>query len=190
MNMTHHGSETSPKTLLLAPCLALAMLAAGCSTWKSPGSWFGGEKTDGAESMADSTTATAYYTGEADVKLYPEPRFSSSYIVALPLHQKVYRSKLDRGFAYVQVEGSGQTGWIDNSKLTWRLPKTVTSVPPAAAPEAPEEAPPVEVTAEPPPAPAEESILAPAAAEAQEAPPEKAQPDEPRGADPSLFSPF
>lgn len=199
--MTSDRSGLSPKRILcLGPCIVFGMLAAGCSTWKSPSSWFGGESTGVEESAQAQTKATPYYTGEASMKLYPEPRFSLSYIVELPLHQKVYRSKVERGFAYVEIEGSGKKGWLDNSKLVWRLqaPTKSAAAPTAAA--APveestgdvkaEPAPAAEAKEEPSAAPVEDSILAPAAAEAEEAPPESAEPEDTQNVDPSIFSPF
>jgi hypothetical protein len=57
----------------------------------------------------------------------------------------VYRHRLEKGYAYVNVEGKNLTGWVDNAKLIWRLPRT-TPTPSSADVEPP-------VVAEPPTTP-------------------------------------
>lgn len=65
---------------------------------------------------------TVYYSGVEGLKLYSEPRFSTSVLAELPLHQKVYRYKVERGFANVKVDGTDRVGWVNNAQLIWRLP--------------------------------------------------------------------
>jgi hypothetical protein len=95
-------------------------------------------------------------------------------LAQLPLHQKVYRYKMEKGYAYVKVEGNGVSGWVDNARLIWRLPaqqqKAATKTQEQAVKptqEAPEEkgksptpTPTVE-TPEPEPAPVAEKAAAP-----------------------------
>jgi len=167
---------------------AVAMTA-GCATWNP----------FARESAGEATTSQGrqpYYTAEAGVKLYSEPRLSESYIAELPLHQKVYRTTLERGFAYVEVEGSSQKGWVDNGKLIWRLPAAAHTAPAAggnavqsdtvAKPAAtPEGVPAIQAPAAPAPQVAGE-VPGATKAPADDAVP----PEETDGADPSLFSPF
>src|SRR5262249_32933213 len=68
------------------------------------------------------TAPVMYYVGADQLPVYSEPRSSSSLLTQLPLHQKVYRYKTDRGYAYIKVEGNGVAGWVDNARLIWRLP--------------------------------------------------------------------
>ena len=70
-----------------------------------------------------------YYVGVESLKLYAEPGGSHSIIADLSQHQKVYRYKIEKGYAWV--------------KLTWRLPKTTAADPtdkPEAEPGAPADA--------------------------------------------------
>lgn len=68
-----------------------------------------------------------YYVGVNHLKLYSESNSSSKIITRLPKHQKVLRSRLDKGFAYVTVAGNGLKGWVDNAQLIWKLPARTTT---------------------------------------------------------------
>lgn len=150
----------------------------GCSSGNPLANLFGSESNGRA-----SETGT-FYAASDGLRIYPKPSFSSAPVGKLALHQKVYRSKIDKGFAYVKVAGSGQIGWVENAKLLWRLPssrKTATG---------PVEESPEEAVAEP----AAEPISAEADVEQEPAAATESSPgkpaDEPGGADPSLFNPF
>jgi len=99
---------------------------------------------DSATSKTGSTgTETApetFYVGQEGLKLFPEPRFSKELIATLPLNEKVLRDKLEKGFAHVRVVRTGQTGWVNNAQLNWKLPSSTKPVPAPAAIE--EKAPP------------------------------------------------
>jgi hypothetical protein len=132
-------------------------------------------------------------------------------LTQLPLHQKVYRYKTEKGYAYIKAEGSGVTGWVDNARLIWRLPsqqqKTATKtdkpdVKPAQEAPAVKDTEPTPTTAveaaelaPTPPAvdaPTEPKPISPAPTPtnvppAQSAP---ADPSAPRPINPSIFNPF
>ncbi|MFO7600091.1 MAG: hypothetical protein R6X27_09825 [Candidatus Desulfacyla sp.] len=110
--------------------------------------------------MVDSVTKTSgsldtsegpetFYVGLAGLKLFPEPRFSKACIATLPLHEKVVRDRLEKGFAHVRVVSTGQTGWVNNAHLLWKtspppesLPTKPADVAPSPLPEpAPEKSP-------------------------------------------------
>ena len=79
-----------------------------------------------------SESAETFYVGQAGLKLFPEPRFSKSFIAALSLHEKVVRDKLEKGFAHVRVVRTGQTGWVNNAHLLWKVsppPESVSTEP-------------------------------------------------------------
>jgi len=79
-----------------------------------------------------SESAETFYVGLAGLKLFPEPRFSKSFIAALSLHEKVVRDKLEKGFAHVRVFRTGQTGWVNNAHLLWKVsppPESVSTEP-------------------------------------------------------------
>lgn len=129
-----------------------------------------------------------YYVGTEGLNVYSEASTSSKVVGTLVLHEKVTRTRLDRGYAYVESSKSGVKGWVNNAQLLWRLPSaptTGTHAPaepqpeePAAPAEAPTEAPPepqaVEPTAPPPPPPTATRV--PQAT--------------PRGVAPSIFNPY
>lgn len=70
--------------------------------------------------LEESNAPKVYYVGVADLKMFSQSRASGSPIAELPLHAKVLRYKMDRGFAYVKVTGTGQVGWVRNRDLIWR----------------------------------------------------------------------
>ena len=72
------------------------------------------------------------YAAQEGLPLYPGPAVSDSPAARLPLNEKLLRSKIERGMAHVTVPRTGQTGWVDNSKL--KRKKTAQSVPAASAP--------------------------------------------------------
>ena len=126
-----------------------------------------------------------YYAGIEGLKVYNEPSTSSKVVGTLPLHEKVTRTKLDRGWAYVESTKSTVKGWVNNAQLIWRLPGTPTTGTAAAAePQAEEPAAPAE-------APQEPQVVEPTAPAAP--PPPTATPvpqATPRGAAPSIFNPY
>jgi hypothetical protein len=147
----------------------------------------------------------AYYAGVDRLAVYSEPRSSASLLTQLPLHQKVYRSKMEKGYAYIKVEGSGITGWVDNARLIWRLPSPQQKAPMKTEERATEPAPAVEEkaptaaeVAEPEPtptaaeAPTEQTPSSPAAAPTSVSPAQSAPatPSAPRPIEPSIFNPF
>jgi len=76
--------------------------------------------TQKISALTGGTKPGTYYTGVADLKLYPESRFSEKYTAKLPLNEKLVRYKVERGFAYVKVASTGQTGWVNNAHLIWK----------------------------------------------------------------------
>lgn len=179
MDRRRSGSELN-RLVLTVFGVCLFASTSGCS---SVGSLYrdvvGGEPDEQAAGVVD-----VYYTADQGVKLYGEPRFGGTAIATLPVHQKLYRSKQERGFAYVKVDGSGQTGWVDNSRLIWRLP---SRKPKPAAPSAPAAvaSPPVAEVAETEPAAVVPEVPANVPVAADE--PEPAPTED---VNPSRFDPF
>ena len=68
----------------------------------------------------ESNAPRVYYAGVAGLKMFSQSKVSDSPITELPLHEKVLRYKLERGFAYVKVVRTGQMGWVRNKDLIWR----------------------------------------------------------------------
>jgi hypothetical protein len=80
-----------------------------------------------------SDAPRVYYVGVEGLKMFSQSRASGSPIAELPLHAKVLRYKMERGFAYVKVTGTGQVGWVRNSDLVWRK-RTSSKVTPKKEP--------------------------------------------------------
>lgn len=71
-------------------------------------------------SREESNVPRVYYAGVAGLKMFSQSRTSGSPIAELPLHTKVLRYKVERGFAYVKVPQTGRMGWVRNKDLIWR----------------------------------------------------------------------
>ncbi len=71
-------------------------------------------------SQEESTAPSVYYAGVEGLKMFSQSKVSDSPIAELPLHEKVLRYKLERGFAYIKVARTGQVGWVRNKDLIWR----------------------------------------------------------------------
>ncbi len=168
-----------------------AVVIAGCASMQQTVSgWFGATPTPQATS-AGALAPRVYYAGIEGLKVYSEPSASAKVVGVLSLHEKVTRTKLESGYAY--VESAKAKGWVKNAQLIWRLPTAPTSAAPAPAepqPEEPEapaaEAPqepqvpePTATAAEPLPAPTHTPVPAPPSSQAT-----------PRGVAPSIFNPY
>ncbi|MBI5503376.1 MAG: SH3 domain-containing protein [Deltaproteobacteria bacterium] len=203
----HLGSR-----FLLAGALALALaatLAAGCSG----SNMFGGSA--GAGSKSGKNGAQTFYAGVAGLGVHAKASASSKVLGELALHQKVTRSKIESGYAYIKTDKGRLEGWVVNARLLWRLPAAKGAAPdgsPQPAAETAQEPPPpqaqpaaseTEVSGATPDA-GETSAAAraeePAAAEPQTPPsapatepsPRKSRPaDKPtQGVTPSVFDPY
>ena len=86
-------------------------------------------------SGSDDTGPKTYYVGRSDLKLFSEPHSSKTYVAKLPLNEKVMRYKIQKGFAYVKVASTGQTGWVKNAHLIWKKPSSPPKKPPEKLPE-------------------------------------------------------
>ena len=181
--------------------LSIAAALAGCATVQQRvGGWFGAATpTPTPTPRAKAAAAVAprvYYAGSDGLKVYKGPSASSTVVGKLSLHEKVTRTKLEGGYAYVE-RATGAKGWVNNAQLIRRVPTAAAPAAPAAAePEAePEPEAPVAPAAEEPQAPAPPEATA-TAAEPPPAPthtpvpaPLKSQAT-PRGAAPSIFDAY
>jgi hypothetical protein len=118
------------------------VLFLGCGAVPSLRDLFGGsaapeEKPTTGAAPPSAAKAQVYYTAVEGLALYSEPRAASRVLTKLPLHQKVLRYGVERGYADVEVAGGGPRGWVDNARLLWRLPAAAPPQPggPTAASE-------------------------------------------------------
>ena len=174
--------------------LSTALLLASCAAMQqSVGGWFGGT-TPTPTATPQTTPAGAaqaprvYYAGSEGLKVYSEASTSSKVVGTLALHEKVTRTRLDRGYAYVESAKSGVKGWVINAQLIWRLPSAPTTAAPAPAEEQPEE--PVAPAGEEAQTPAAPEATAPAAEQPPTATPVPPAPPTPPGVAPSIFNPY
>ena len=155
--------------------LAMIFAVAGCSG-QTP--FWQNSESGGASASSGAATPSVYYAGEDNLPLYGEPSTSKPPVGRLPLHKKVARDKIEKGYAHVKVDGTGQTGWVVNAKLIWKLPSSGKAATSTKAP-----APPPKAGAQTP---------APAAAPQAVDKPASDKPNTPtkKSADPSVFDAF
>lgn len=111
--------KNSKHSALLLFSIGLAAIVGGCSTLDKTIPGIGSIFTETDESVV---VKGVYYSGSPDLPLYRNP--GGAIVKRLPQYTKLNRDKLDRGFAHVRVDSTGETGWVENAKLLWRLPKS------------------------------------------------------------------
>lgn len=182
--------EKSKNIIFALLCAGLAAGLGACSTLEKH---IPGIGTLTSDSSGSAAAEGVYYSGTPDLPLYRSP--GGVIIRRLPQHTKLHRDGLDRGFAHVRVDSTGETGFVENAKLVWRRPKSGPSEQvneaasqPVAEPPAPQavEPPPSPQAAEPPAPP--ESPL-PQATEPPPSPSPSAAPA-PGTVAPSIFNPY
>lgn len=181
--------------------LATSVLAGCASVRQTTEGWWNEVTGPGATSGGTTQQSSVYYAASEGLVVRADASPSSAVVGRLAQYQRVVRTQLRSGWAYVTADG-GLSGWVDNAQLVWRVPAQGTGAPVAApapspapgAPSAPAAAP----TAAPAPAEAPEPAPAPTAAPAPEpaaepspAPPPPPQPTASRN-QPSadMFDPF
>ena len=88
------------------------------------GGWFGGETptpTPTAAALGSAAQVQTYYAGIDGLAVFADPSSSSKVIGRLALYEKVSRSRLEHGYAFVSA-AKGLQGWVDNAQLVWRVP--------------------------------------------------------------------
>jgi len=183
------------RVLRFAATLSVVVLLAGCAAiQQNVGGWFGVTTPTPTPQVTTAAPAArhVYYAGVEALKVYSEPSTSAKVVGQLSLHEKVTRSKLERGYAYVEGDKSGAKGWVNNAQLLWRLPGAPTTT--APAPAEPESEEPEAPAAEEPQAPAAPEATATAAEAVPTNTPVPAAPPSakgtPRGVAPSIFDPY
>lgn len=151
---------------------------------------------------SEKSQSQVFYAGIDGLKVYSSPSASGKVIGSLARYERVIRSEVDNGYAYVASPTSGLKGWVDNAQLIWRLPGT-----PAAAarrpidgktpetetrrPEPSDQPAALEAKTKPPSTP--EATATPTSARPTSTParPRSARTSPtPRGAAPSIFNPY
>lgn len=152
------GSNGMKRNGRVAALLLLSLitgLGSGCSGSD------GNRNPFSKESPASAKVEGVFYSAVDGLAVRDAASGSARTVGRLALHQKVTRSKVDRGFAHVKA-GSLE-GWVDNSKLVWKLPSASGKSPAAG-----KSAQPVAGNTEPQPGITTEQSSAPAVAPAVE----------------------
>jgi hypothetical protein len=142
------------RSIRIVAAVVHATLLASCTgVQRTVGGWVGFKKPAPETTEGSTRTARVYYAAVDGLKVYSEPSASSKVVGRLALHEKVTRSRLEKGYAYVKSSTSGVKGWVRNARLIWQLPTPAARGAAEARPEAPEA---TEPEAPEPIAPAEE----------------------------------
>lgn len=178
----------------IAAAVGIALVLASCAAVQQHvDRWFGTKSpapspTPEAPSAAAAQAPRVYYVGVDELKVYSEPSASSKVVGTFTLHEKVTRTKLERGYAYVESSKTAVKGWVTNAQLIWRLPAASTTAAPAPAqPEAEQPVPPETPQVVEPTATPTESLPEPTNTPVSAPPSSKATP---RGVGPSIFNPY
>jgi len=108
--------------------VAAAIVLGGCSgVRQNLNGWFGKPPPDAT--AASSRQGQTFYAAVAGMTVHAEASMSSDVVGRLALHEKVTRSRLEHGYAYVTADASGIEGWVDNAQLLWRLPAANSAQP-------------------------------------------------------------
>ena len=78
-------------------------------------------------SLPGGSKSSTYYVGAESLPLFREP--GRGLLAKLPRNEKVVRSRVEKGWAFVRVAGTGLEGWVDNAGLVWRAEAAVESQP-------------------------------------------------------------
>jgi hypothetical protein len=154
--------------------LATAFLAGCASVKKTTEGWWGDLTSSGSGASGQPQGGSVYYAASDGLVMRASASGSASIVGRLTQYQRVVRTQLVNGWAYVTTDG-GLSGWVDNAQLVWRVPSAAgapaTGAEPASADTTAAPAPvatsaPADVPAEPAgaaPAPTAEPSPAPTA---------------------------
>jgi len=100
------------------PTLVLITLLAGCASLERTfDEMFAKTPPAAGEPGAGGT----FYAKVDGLAVHEQPARTAKVVGKLALREKVVRTRLERGWAYVRAEKSGLAGWVDNAQLDWRL---------------------------------------------------------------------
>lgn len=130
--ITAYGPAVRSTSLRRAiPFVLVAVMLAGCSSGSSFGNTVGG--WFGSDSKADGGT---FYASAQGLNVHEEPTANSKKVGRLAPNEKVQRTKLTGGYAYVEARGGKLKGWVHNASLNWRTPSKASAPTPKPAPAA------------------------------------------------------
>jgi hypothetical protein len=101
--------------------VAVVIAFGGCSSvHQTLNGWFG--EAPPAATPVVAREGQTYYSALDGLTVYAQASASSKVVGHLTLHERITRSRIERGYAYIVADTSGVEGWVDNAQLLWRLP--------------------------------------------------------------------
>ncbi|MBV5307082.1 MAG: hypothetical protein J0652_10350 [Desulfobulbaceae bacterium] len=82
-------------------------------------------RQDGQTGQTDQT-GQVYYVITSGLPVYSTASASSKVLGHLDRYEKVTRTRLEKGYAYVTSKNGSLKGWVENSRLDWRVPPKET----------------------------------------------------------------
>src|SRR5262245_52457333 len=104
------------KSVVATSVLAVALLV-GCSRVRNATNW-----TEGAVRSIGLRGEVVYFAAVDDLSVRDGPRLSARVVGHLELHQMVFRSGVDHGYARIRLCDGSLRGWVDDAKLVETLP--------------------------------------------------------------------
>jgi len=95
--------------------LAVAVLV-GCSRARIPTGWKEAGRSIGLRGEVP------YFAAVDDLSVRNGARLSAKVVGHLELHQMVFRSGVDNGYARIRLPDGSLRGWVDDAKLVEKLP--------------------------------------------------------------------
>lgn len=65
---------------------------------------------------------TVYFVATDGLPIYAGTSSAAKVLGQLPLHTKVIRTRLEKGYAFVRTADGRFEGWVNNNQLDWRVP--------------------------------------------------------------------
>ena len=177
------------------PAVAMALVLIGCSsTRQTVAGWFG--EAPPTPTAVAAQPGQVYYAAVDGLTVYAQASNSSKVVGHLTMHERVTRSRIEHGYAYVTSSGNLE-GWVDNAQLIWRLPAAAsqsepprTGAPAGGGAAAAADTTGAESVPAAPPTPTPTSTPGPGTAPPTIPPTQPSQPPTPKRAEPSLFDPY
>lgn len=104
-----------------AAAVLMGTLVTGCSIGERTTTWAGDIRD-----FIGSKAEVACFAGVDDLSVRDGPKLSAKLVGKLALHQKVFRSTIENGYARVRVPDGSLDGWVIDAKLLRELPSDDT----------------------------------------------------------------
>lgn len=110
------NSQIIRPVVAFAAAMAMAWALAACSAPKFVDSVFKKEQD------AVRQDGQTYYVISAGLPVHAKASASSKVLGSLARYEKVTRTRLENGYAFITSANGRLKGWVDNGRLDWRIP--------------------------------------------------------------------